>query len=32
VTLFSLRRKRLWRGEFLAVNKRSSIIVKAVRE
>jgi hypothetical protein len=32
VTLFSLRRKRVWRGEFLAVNTRSIIIVKALRE
>jgi hypothetical protein len=32
VTLFSLRRRRLWRGEFLAVNKGSIVMVKALKE
>lgn len=32
VTLYSLRRVRRWRGEFLAVNKGSVIIVKALQE
>jgi hypothetical protein len=32
VTVFSLQRRRLWRGEFLAVNKASVVLVKALKE
>ena len=32
VTLYSLSKKRLWRGEFLVVNKSSIVLVKALKE
>ena len=32
VVLYSLGKKRLWRGEFLIVNKSSVVLVKALKE
>ena len=32
VTLSSLSKRRLWRGDFLAVNKASIVLVKILKE
>ena len=32
VTLSSLSKRRLWRGDFLAVNKSSIVLVKILKE
>jgi len=32
VMLYSLGKRRLWRGEFLLVNKSSIVLVKALKE
>lgn len=32
VTLFSLSKRQLWRGEFLVVNKAAIVLVKILKE
>jgi hypothetical protein len=32
VTLYAARGRKIWQGDFLAVNKRSIILLKALRE